>query len=89
MRRLQALKHFLMIVISCNRILLHRSRLKKKHSVKNLWSLEADVQKKLAFFTKQIRTDISEAQSKKDNMKNYVNPYSNVARDGTFYDTKQ
>jgi len=33
--------------------------------------------------------DISEAQSKKDHMKSYVNPYSNVARDGTFYDTKQ
>jgi len=30
-----------------------------------------------------------ESQAKKDNMKNYVNPYSNVARDGTFYDTKQ
>jgi flagellar protein FliT len=50
---------------------------------------EADVQNELALFTKLIRTDISEAQSKKDHMKNYVNPYSNVARDGTFYDTKQ
>ena len=56
---------------------------------KELVVLEADVQKKLALFTKQIRLDISEAQSKKNHMKNYVNPYSNVARDGTFYDTKQ
>ncbi|WP_342512970.1 hypothetical protein MKY34_20590 [Sporosarcina sp. FSL K6-1522] len=54
-----------------------------------LVALEADVQKKLALFTNQIRVNISEAQSKKGNMKNYVNPYSNVARDGTFYDTKQ
>lgn len=56
---------------------------------KELVALEADVQKKLALFSKRIRLDISEAQSKKDHMKNYVNPYSNVARDGTFYDTKQ
>jgi flagellar protein FliT len=56
---------------------------------KNLVATEAVLQKQLALFTKQIRTDITEAQAKKDNMKNYVNPYSNVARDGTFYDTKQ
>ena len=56
---------------------------------KELVKMEAAVQEKLALFTKQIRTDITENQSKKDNMKNYVNPYSNVARDGTFYDTKQ
>ncbi|WP_342508904.1 hypothetical protein [Sporosarcina sp. FSL K6-2383] len=56
---------------------------------KELVAMEADVQKKLALFTKQIRVDISESQSKKDHMKNYINPYSNVARDGTFYDTKQ
>ncbi len=56
---------------------------------KSLVATEADVQKKLASFIKLIRTDIAESQAKKDNMKNYVNPYSNVARDGTFYDTKQ
>jgi len=56
---------------------------------KSLVETEADVQKKLAQFTQLIRTDIMESQAKKDNMKNYVNPYSNVARDGTFYDTKQ
>jgi len=56
---------------------------------KSLVAAEADVQKQLAQFTLLIRTDIVESQAKKDNMKNYVNPYSNVARDGTFYDTKQ
>ena len=56
---------------------------------KELIATEADVQKKLASFTKMIRMNIAEAQAKKDTMKNYVNPYSNVARDGTFYDTKQ
>ncbi|MFJ7932842.1 hypothetical protein [Sporosarcina sp. NPDC096371] len=56
---------------------------------KELVALEDDVQKKLAWFTNQIRMDISDAQSKKGTMKNYINPYSNVARDGTFYDTKQ
>lgn len=56
---------------------------------KELIALEAKVEKKLAVFTKGIKENISESQSKKDNMKNYINPYSNVARDGTFYDTKQ
>jgi len=56
---------------------------------KSLVAAESDVQKQLAQFTQLIRTDIVESQAKKDNMKNYVNPYSNVARDGTFYDTKQ
>lgn len=56
---------------------------------KELIAMEADVQKKLALLFKQIRLDITQAQSKKDHMKNYVNPYSKVARDGTFYDTKQ
>jgi len=56
---------------------------------KSLIAAEADVQKQLSQFTQLIRTDIVESQAKKDNMKNYVNPYSNVVRDGTFYDTKQ
>ncbi|KAA0966773.1 hypothetical protein FQ087_11280 [Sporosarcina sp. ANT_H38] len=56
---------------------------------KELVLLEEEVQKKLDLFRKQIRLDISDTQSKKGNMKNYLNPYSNVARDGTFYDTKQ
>ena len=56
---------------------------------KVLVALEQDLQEQLALFNKQIRADISGSQSKKDLMKNYSNPYSNVARDGTFYDTKQ
>lgn len=56
---------------------------------KELVAMEADIQKKLNLFTKQIRMDISQTQSKKENMKSYVNPYSKVARDGTYYDTKQ
>ena len=56
---------------------------------KELVVLEADVQKKLAFFTKQIRLGHFRSAIQKNHMKNYVNPYSNVARDGTFYDTKQ
>ena len=56
---------------------------------KVLVATETVVQQKLASFSKLIRMDITEAQAKKDTMKNYVNPYSNVTRDGTFYDTKQ
>ena len=56
---------------------------------KKLVELEAGVQVNLTLFTKRIRTDISDSQSKKVHMKSYVNPYSNVARGGTYYDTKQ
>lgn len=54
-----------------------------------LLKMEPTVQEKLLTVMKRIRLDISETQHKKDNMKSYVNPYSRVARDGTFYDTKQ
>ncbi|WP_082295086.1 hypothetical protein [Sporosarcina ureilytica] len=56
---------------------------------KELTKLEAKLQTQLAIFTKGIRKDISVAQSKKTNMKNYVNPYGNMAQDGAYYDTKQ
>ncbi|MHA6258394.1 hypothetical protein ACXYMX_00650 [Sporosarcina sp. CAU 1771] len=56
---------------------------------KKLIAMEADVEKKLTLIRKQIKINISESQSKKDHMKTYINPYSKVARDGTFYDTKQ
>lgn len=56
---------------------------------KELVELEKKVQLKLTNFNKQIRTDISDTQSKKDTIKNYVNPYGNVVSDGTFYDKKQ
>lgn len=56
---------------------------------KELVALEVDIQKKLAQLTKEIRVDISESQLKSDNMKSYVNPYSSLGQDGTYYDTKQ
>ena len=56
---------------------------------KQLVALEKEVAAALASFTKRIRTDITAAQSKKEHVKSYVNPYGKVARDGTFYDTKQ
>ncbi|MDS9470336.1 flagellar protein FliT [Sporosarcina pasteurii] len=56
---------------------------------KELTQLEVTLQAQLAIFIKGIRQDISVAQSKKTNMKNYVNPYGNMARDGAYYDTKQ
>ncbi len=56
---------------------------------KELIILESSMKKSLETFTKQIRNDITDAQLKKDNMKSYVNPYSDIARDGAYYDTKQ
>jgi len=56
---------------------------------KTLVALEGNVLQALTLYTKRIRSDISAAQSKKENMRSYVNPYGKVARDGTFYDTKQ
>lgn len=55
---------------------------------KELIEMEDNIQLKLALFTKQIKNNIYDAKSKKSNMKNYVMPYSNVTKDGTFYDTK-
>lgn len=56
---------------------------------KELVALEKEVSSALASYTKRIRIDITAAQSKKEHVKSYVNPYGKVARDGTFYDTKQ
>ncbi|WP_252502413.1 hypothetical protein [Sporosarcina sp. Marseille-Q4943] len=56
---------------------------------KELVALEKEVAEALASYTKLIRSDITAAQSKKEHVKSYVNPYGKVARDGTFYDTKQ
>lgn len=53
-----------------------------------LIEMENKIQKKLVLFTKEIKKNIYDAKSKKNNMKNYVMPYSNVTKDGTFYDTK-
>lgn len=56
---------------------------------KELVALEKQVSGALDAYMKQIRSDISATQSKKEHVKSYVNPYAKVARDGTFYDTKQ
>ncbi|WP_342566946.1 hypothetical protein MKY09_14305 [Psychrobacillus sp. FSL K6-4046] len=55
---------------------------------KELLAMEESIQKKLTMFTSEIKKNIFDAKSKKSNMKNYVNPYSNITKDGTFYDTK-
>ncbi|MFX3675306.1 MAG: hypothetical protein ACE3JQ_12800 [Paenisporosarcina sp.] len=51
--------------------------------------LEKELQTKLAIFTKDIRLDITEQQKKKDSSNAYTDPYSQVFRDGTFYDKKK
>lgn len=56
---------------------------------KELVELEKVVQAKLTAFNKQIRLDIANAQLRKGTVKNYVNPYGNIAQDGTMYDEKQ
>lgn len=56
---------------------------------KELIALETDLQKKLTSFNQQVYANISEAQSKKNHMKNYVNPYGNLVQDGAYYDTKK
>lgn len=56
---------------------------------KQLVELEKVVQQKLQTFTNKIRIDINKAQSKKGTIKNYVNPYSNLERDGTMYDKRK
>lgn len=56
---------------------------------KELIILEKELQIKLALFTKDIRLDITEHQKKKDSSSAYMDPYSQVFRDGTFYDSKK
>ncbi|MGG0669462.1 hypothetical protein [Sporosarcina koreensis] len=56
---------------------------------KDLVALEKEVSAALNSYLKLIRSDITASQSKKEHVKSYVNPYGKVARDGTFYDTKQ
>ena len=55
---------------------------------KKLIAIEESLQKSLVLFNNEIKKNIHDAKSKKSNMKNYVNPYSNLTKDGTFYDTK-
>ncbi|MEK4023978.1 MULTISPECIES: hypothetical protein [unclassified Sporosarcina] len=54
-----------------------------------LMQLEKEVQMNLARFMKDIRTNISESQAKKENINSYTNPYGKMIQDGAYYDTKQ
>ncbi len=56
---------------------------------KELIILEKEFQLKMALFSKDIRLDITEHQRKKDSSNAYTDPYSQVFRDGTFYDKKK
>lgn len=56
---------------------------------KEVIQLEQQFQQQLQRFFKSIGEEISVTQSKKSNMQSYINPYQNVARDGSYYDAKQ
>ncbi len=56
---------------------------------KNLLENEENLKEKLQLFMKDIRLNISEQQKKKVSINAYMDPYSQVNRDGTFYDTKK
>lgn len=63
---------------------------KKEHEFgKELILLEKELQIKLALLSKDIRLDISGHQKKMDSSNAYTDPYSQVFRDGTFYDKKK
>ena len=54
-----------------------------------LLSLEETLQKSLSAFSKSIRMDIAENQKKKGTVQAYIDPYSQVFRDGTYYDKRK
>jgi len=54
-----------------------------------LLTLEKILQAKLKVYMKDIRLDISDQQKKKVSVHAYMDPYSKVFRDGTFYDSKK
>ena len=56
---------------------------------KELIFLEKELQIKLALLSKDIRLDITGHQKKMDSSNAYTDPYSQVFRDGTFYDKKK
>ena len=63
---------------------------KEEHEFgKELILLEKELQIKLALLSKDIRLDISGHQKKMDSSNAYMDPYSQVFRDGTFYDKKK
>ena len=56
---------------------------------KKLILADQQLNKKLNVYMSAIKKDLSNTQVKKGTMHNYMNPYDKVARDGTYYDTKQ
>ena len=54
-----------------------------------LLALEKDLDAKLKMYVKAIRKDIGVQQTKKVSVHAYMDPYSKVFRDGTFYDNKK
>ena len=63
---------------------------KEEHEFgKDLILLEKELQIKLALLSKDIRLDITGHQKKMDSSTAYTDPYSQVFRDGTFYDKKK
>ena len=56
---------------------------------KGLLLLEEELRGKLSTYMKDIRIAISDQQKKKVSVHAYMDPYSNVYRDGTFYDKKK
>lgn len=63
---------------------------KEEHEFgKELILLEKELQIKMALLSKDIRLDISGHQKKMDSSNAYTDPYSQVFRDGTFYDKKK
>jgi flagellar protein FliT len=63
---------------------------KEEHEFgKELIFLEKELQIKLALLSKDIRLDITGHQKKMDSSNAYMDPYSQVFRDGTFYDKKK
>ncbi len=54
-----------------------------------LIQLESDMNEALKKFREVLKEELFTMKAKKGTVKNYVNPYDKVARDGTYYDTKQ
>ncbi len=61
----------------------------EREYVRSLLPLERQMTEQLDAFMSLIRQNITQAKTKKGHVKEYINPYGKVARDGTYYDTKQ
>lgn len=56
---------------------------------KRFVQLEREMTEVLEQFYQKLKEELFTMKAKKGTVKNYVNPYDKVARDGTYYDTKQ